>query len=88
MFFQEPTPNTSGYMIAGYVIAFLVMGLYVASIYLRSRNLNRDMSTLEEIEKSAQPVQVTAPKREPKKSPARTANNRTAKPVTKKSRKK
>jgi hypothetical protein len=88
MFFQEPTPDTSGYMIAGYVIAFLVMGLYVASIYLRSRNLNQDMSTLEEIEKSAPPVQVTAPKSAPKKRPARTANNRTAKPVTKKSRKK
>ena len=88
MFFQEPTPDTSGYMIAGYVIAFLVMGLYVASIYLRSRNLNQDMSTLEEFEKSAPPVKVTGPKSEPKKSPARTANNRTAKPVTKKSRKK
>ena len=85
MFFQESTPDTSGYMIAGYVIAFLVMGLYVASIYLRTRNLNQDMSTLEELEKSAPPVQVAAPKSEPKKSPA---NNRTAKPVTKRSRKK
>jgi hypothetical protein len=87
MFFQEPTPDTSGYMIAGYVIAFLVMGLYVASIYLRSRNLNQDMDTLEEIEKSA-PAQMEAPKSEPKKGSARSGNNRSAKPVTKKSRKK
>ena len=50
MFFQEGTPNTSGYMIAGYVIAFIVMGLYVASIYLRSRNLRQDMTILEEME--------------------------------------
>ena len=38
MFFQEATPDTSGYMIAGYAIAFLVMALYVVTIYLRSRN--------------------------------------------------
>ncbi len=88
MFFQEPTPDTSGYMIAGYVIAFLVMGVYVASIYLRSRNLNRDMSTLEEIEKSTTPVQAASPMSKPKKSPARSGNNRSSKPVTKKSKKK
>ena len=87
MFFQESTPDTSGYMIAGYVIAFLVMALYVASIYLRSRNLNRDMSVLEEMDKLAPPVQAV-PKSEPKKSPARSGNNKSAKPVTKKSRKK
>ena len=53
MFFQETTPDTSGYMIAGYAIAFIVMALYVASIYLRSRNLNQDMTMLEEMDKSA-----------------------------------
>jgi hypothetical protein len=84
MFFQEPTPDTSGYMIAGYTIAFIVMALYVVSIYVRSRNLHQDMSILEEMEKPAPPVQVV-PKREPKKSPKRSASN---KPVTKKSRKK
>ena len=52
MFLQTPTPDTSGYMIAGYAIAFIVMGLYVASMYIRTRNLNRDMETLEEMEKS------------------------------------
>ena len=52
MFFQEATPNTSGYMFAGYIIAFLVMGLYVASLYLRSRNLKQDMTLLEDMEDS------------------------------------
>ena len=50
MFFQEATPDTSGYMIAGYAITFLVMALYVASLYLRSRNLKQDMSLLEEMD--------------------------------------
>ena len=27
MFFQEATPDTSGYMIAGYAIAFIVMAI-------------------------------------------------------------
>ena len=48
--FLQTTPDTSSYMIAGYVIAFVVMGLYVASIYLRSRNLNQDKTTLEEMD--------------------------------------
>jgi hypothetical protein len=58
MFFQEATPDTSGYMIAGYVISFVVMGLYVASLYLRSRNLKQDMSILEEMDvPAATPVE-------------------------------
>ena len=57
MFLQNGTPDTSGYMIAGYVIAFLVMGLYLASIWLRNRNLKRDLSMLEEMDKAEQ-VQV------------------------------
>ena len=61
MFFQDATPDTSGYMIAGYAIAFIVMGLYVASIYMRSRNLKQDMSTLEEMDKPA-PITKTVPK--------------------------
>jgi hypothetical protein len=54
MFLQNGTPDTSGYMIAGYVIAFLVMGIYLASIYLRNRNLQQDLSMLEEMEKGEQ----------------------------------
>ena len=75
--FLETTTNTDGYMIAGYAVAFIVMALYVASIYLRSRNLNRDLTLLEELDKPDAPVEVSQPK--PKK---------TAKPVTKKTGKK
>lgn len=80
MFFQEVTPDTSGYMIAGYVIAFLVMGLYVASMYLRSRNLRQDMSMLEEMEKAAAKPLV-------KKEVPRAAVQPKPKTVTKKVRK-
>ncbi len=58
MLFQDATPDTSGYMIAGYAVAFIVMGLYVLSLYLRNRNLQQDMSLLEEMDKVAE----TAPK--------------------------
>lgn len=79
MFFQEATPDTSGYMIAGYVISFVVMGLYVASLYLRRRNLKQDMTILEEMEKST-PAPVE--KKEVKKSTTSTE----PKAVTKKVR--
>ena len=52
MLLQTPTVDTSGYMIAGYAVAFIVMGLYVTSIYIRTRNLNRDKETLEEMDNS------------------------------------
>ena len=71
MFFQDATPDTSGYMIAGYVIAFVVMGLYVASLYLRSRNLKQDISTLEEMDVPAatQVEKKAAPKARPAPQP-------------------
>lgn len=86
MFFQETTPDTSGYMIAGYAISFLVMALYVASIYLRNRNLQQDMKTLEEMEEAAPPVQAIPTKR-PQQNTSTSANNKSAKPVTKRPRK-
>lgn len=51
MFYFQAPPDTSDYMIAGYAIAFGVMFLYVASLFIRSRNLNRDISVLEEMDK-------------------------------------
>ena len=51
--YLEATPDTSGYMIAGFVVAFATMGLYLASLYLLNRNLNRDLDTLESIQKQA-----------------------------------
>jgi hypothetical protein len=86
MFFQEPTPDTSGYMIAGYAITFLVMALYVASIYLRSRNLKQDMTILQEMDQPA-PTQTKAAS-PVKKSPTKTKSNKPTKSVTKRSRKK
>jgi hypothetical protein len=76
MLFQEATTNTNGYMIAGYAVAFIVMALYVASLFIRTRNLNRDLTTLEELNKSVAPPEVQKNKR-------KKAN----KPVTKKARK-
>lgn len=78
MFFQEATPDTSGYMIAGYVITFVVLGLYVVSMILRNRNYQQDMSMLEEMEKESAKVQVN-----PVSKPAK----KKAKPSPKKGRK-
>ena len=50
MFLLETPPDTSQYMVAGYLIAFAVMIVYVASLYVRSRNLNRDLSMLEDMD--------------------------------------
>ena len=80
MFFQEPTPDTSGYMIAGYVVAFVVMALYVASLYLRNRNLNRDLAMLEEMDK---PVIKVEPE-QLKNKPAKSATKSVTKPRRKK----
>jgi hypothetical protein len=78
MFFQEITPDTSGYMIAGYAITFVVLGIYVASLYLRNRNYRQEMALLEELEKSTASVQP---------GPARKTGKRAAKPATKIKRK-
>lgn len=49
-FFQESTPDTSGYLIAGYTIAFTIMTIYVASLFVRRRNLQRDLQALTELQ--------------------------------------
>jgi hypothetical protein len=51
MLFLETPPDTSQYMVVGYAISFGVMLLYVVSLFIRSRNLKRDMSMLEEMDK-------------------------------------
>ena len=66
MFFQEPTPDTSGYMIAGYAVAFIVMGLYVFSLYLRDRNLKQDLGVLEEMDRGAVEAEASQPTKSPK----------------------
>lgn len=81
MFFQEATPDTSGYMIAGFIITFLVMALYVASIYIRSRNLKQDMTTLNELEEPTPPKRQSMPSGG---NSSRPENGRSGTPVTKK----
>ena len=76
MFLQEATPNTSAYMIAGYAVAFIVMALYVLSIYLRSRNLNQDLTLLEEMDKESA---------QGKKKPVAQPQSNPAKPTRKQS---
>jgi hypothetical protein len=83
MFFQDITPDTSGYMIAGYAIAFIVMGLYVASMYMRGRNLKQDISTLEEMDKHAAPVTRAEPKIPAKSGAPKKTKTVTKKPVKK-----
>ena len=46
---MEPTPDTSGYMIAGYALTLIVMGIYLASLSIRKTNLKRDLETLESL---------------------------------------
>jgi hypothetical protein len=75
MFFQEATPDTSGYMIAGYVVFVVVMAIYLVSFFTRRRNLEQDLATLQTIEsegKAAAPA-VPAPKPGARKALARKA---------------
>jgi hypothetical protein len=50
IFLQQGPPDTTGYMIFGYVVIFGVMFLYLASLVLRTRNLQRDVEILEDLE--------------------------------------
>jgi hypothetical protein len=50
MFFQEATPDTSGYMIAGYAVFFIISAIYLISLSLRNRSLQRDLETLETLD--------------------------------------
>jgi len=45
------TPDTTAYLVGGYVVFFSVMLAYLASLFIRWANLQRDLRTLEEIEK-------------------------------------
>jgi hypothetical protein len=50
MLFQETTLDTSGYMIAGYTVFFIVSAIYLLSLHVRNRSLQRDLTTLEQME--------------------------------------
>jgi hypothetical protein len=62
MFFQEGTPDTSGYMIAGYAVAFVVMIIYVLSLYVRNRNLKKDLTMLDELDSMTVQPEISPPK--------------------------
>ena len=47
MFFQETTPDTSGYMIAGYAVFFGLPFLYLVSWLVRQRNLEKDIELIQ-----------------------------------------
>jgi hypothetical protein len=52
MFWQvEPPADTISYMIAGFAVIFGFMALYLVSLVVRNRNLQRDLETLEELDK-------------------------------------
>ncbi len=56
MFLQDTPPDTSAYMIAGYTVFTVVMAIYLLSLFVRSRNLRRDLTTLESLERESKPA--------------------------------
>jgi hypothetical protein len=40
-------------MVLGFSVSFIVMTLYVFSLYIRVRNLQRDLSLLEDMDETA-----------------------------------
>ncbi len=46
---QAPA-ETTRYMVAGYTVIFSVIFIYVASLFIRSRKLNQEIQTLNELE--------------------------------------
>lgn len=48
---QQGPIETTNYMIAGYAVIFGVMTIYLVSLFIRRRNFERDLETLEELEK-------------------------------------
>jgi hypothetical protein len=49
---MDATPDTINYMVSGYVVFAVVMLVYIVSLVSRWKNLNREMQTLDEIEKN------------------------------------
>ena len=47
----DPTPDTSGYMIAGYIVIFGIMLIYLISMAVRNHNLKQDLDTFKELDK-------------------------------------
>jgi hypothetical protein len=48
------TPDTFGYMVLGYAVIFGLPLLYLLSWWFRRRNLERDLETIQTLEKDKQ----------------------------------
>ena len=55
--------DSSAYMILGFAVAFSVIFLHLGSFLVRSRNLERDLSYLEQFNKISQKKKATRKKR-------------------------
>ncbi len=87
MLFDALTPDTSAYMIAGYVLFFLITAIYLVSLFVRTRNLNRDLLTLETLQEE-QKVETAAPQPAPSRPKAsKTKSSKAKKPQKKAARK-
>jgi len=49
-FLQQGTAQTTSFMILGYTVIFSVMLVYLISLAIRSRNLQRELEMLENLD--------------------------------------
>ena len=90
MLFDASTPDTSAYMIAGYSIFFVLSAVYLLSIFVRTRNLHRDLTTLESLQSEQEQEKQEKPAVAATKLPAASrpkAKTKTAAAKTSKARK-
>jgi len=50
-FLEQGPAQTTNYMILGYAVIFSVMLVYLVSLAIRSRNLQRDLKSLQDLDK-------------------------------------
>ncbi len=89
MFLLDAPPDTSSYMIAGYAVFFLVSAIYLISLVVRSGNLRKDLTALEELQQESK-VTKSVTTQKPKSDTAAThkPRPRKTKPAAKKAVKK
>ena len=85
MFFQDTPPDTSAYMIAGYTVFFVLMALYLISLFIRTRNLNQDLTILENMKEQSQATDGGPAAVKPAAAPRLAAKRKTTGPKVSKS---
>lgn len=50
MYLLDTTADTFNYMVLGYAVIFIMIGLFITSLVVRTRNLQREIEMLDEIE--------------------------------------